>query len=813
MLLVAVAAGAIAAALLAVLQPALPTRLPPVLVWVAAAAGAIAVGLADTAPTGWEPFDLLLRASFGAIVPIAAARAGTVATAWLGIVATATLLVADAPGAAVAGVAAGALLALAAAAVTTPAALAIAVAAAVGPLAHADWPLATGASAAAVAVGTAPLLLVGLARTRSPLRGRIVLATAVVVVLLGLGAVAGLVAALSARTDIDRAVDLATDGLDRLGDDDERARSDLLDAAGAFESAQDTLTTWWARPALLVPAVAQQTRAVSTMASAGADLARTAADASAEADVDSIRPVDGRVDLEALAALAEPLDRSVSALRQADRRLVEVESPVLLGPIAERLTDLRSEVELALESADLAAHAVEVAPGLLGADGPRRYFLAFQNPSEQRGNGGFMGNWAEIVADGGELTLARTGRSRDLFSVAPPFSERPIDGEDEALAVWGDQVADWRSINFSPDHPTVSRLISQLYPKSGGAEVDGVIAMTPVALAGFLELTGPIQAPGYEEPLTPDNVARILLHEQYLTFPQERGDDREEFLSDVVETVFDQLTSGEIPGPRVIARELGSAVHGQHLQLWSSHDREQSLFQRLDVTGSAERDRTDSFGVVTQNGGGNKIDWFLHREIVHNVEWDPATGAVEGTITVRLRNEAPDAGLPSSIIGWGGDPGDGSNPIADGENVMLVTLYSTFPIEQVTIDGGVVDVTSRDELGHRSVQVGVLVPSRSVREVVASVRGVAAPSATYTVRPLRQATINPDQVTSTVRVADGWEVDDVVGGEASADGKVVLTSTNADPTRAMSVTVVPTGDELTLLDRLRGTGRTGRTRN
>ena len=37
-------------------------------------------------------------------------------------------------------------------------------------------------------------------------------------------------------------------------------------------------------------------------------------------------------------------------------------------------------------------------PGLLGADGERTYLIAFLNPSEQRGLGGFIGNYAEITA-------------------------------------------------------------------------------------------------------------------------------------------------------------------------------------------------------------------------------------------------------------------------------------------------------------------------------------------------------------------------------------------------------------------------------
>lgn len=802
-LLVAVAAGALTMAVLAVLQPNLPTRVPPVVAWVAVAGGAVAMALADTAPTGWEPFDLMLRAAFGALVPLAASRAGTLSTSWLLLVSVVTLLIADAPGAPVAAVAAGAFWALSAAAATTPAMAALAAAAGVAPLAHLDWPVATGAGGAALALATLPVLVVGLARAHRPLRGRIVLTLTVIVVLLGLGAVAGLFAALSARTDIDRAVNFATTGIDQLGDDDDEARANLRDAAGAFASAEEDLTSWWAKPALAVPGVAQQARAVATMASAGADLARTAADASEEADVESIRPRDGRVDLDAVAALQEPLDRSVRSLRTADDRLDRVDTPLLVTPLADRLETLRREVDDALGSAELAVEVVDAVPELLGGDGLRRYFVAFQNSAELRGDGGFIGNWAEVTADGGELTLTRSGRSRDLFEVARATPGDPIEGEEEALAAWGPIITDWVNVNFTPDHPTVGRFIAQLYPRSGGAPVDGVIAITPAALSGFLDLTGPIEAPGYPEALSSENAARILQHEQYLEFPQDRGEDREAFLGDIVEILFDRLTTGELPGPQAITEALGPAVDARHLQLWSPDEASQQLFRRLGATGELRNEAPGTFGVFTQNFGGNKIDWFLHRQIDHEVEWDPDSGAVEGTITVQLRNDAPAAGLPRSVIGWGGDEVTGAQPVADGENFMQLSIYSTVPIEDVTVDGAPVEFGQYQEQGSDVVRLYVAVPSESARDVVASLRGVVEPSARYVVRALRQPTVNPDDITSTVRVTDGWRIDDVTPGGLGRDDNVALTRGNALEPFQMVVDVERPAAELTLLERLR----------
>ncbi len=804
-LLVAVAVGALTMAVLAVVQPGLPARLPPAFVWVAAGGGAVALALADTAPTGWEPFDVFLLMGFGALVPLAAARAGTASTTWLLLVSVATLLIADTPGAPVATVAAGAFWALAAAGASTPAAAALAAAAGIGPLAHLDWPVATGASAAAVAVASLPVLLVGLARTGRPARGRIVVATALVVVVLVLGAVAGLGAALSARTDIDRAVDFARDGIDQLGDDDERARSNLRDAAGAFASAEEDLTVWWARPALLVPGVAQQTRAVTTMASAGADLARTAADATEDADVDSVRPRNGRVDLDALAALQDPLDRSLSSLRRADARLDDIDSPLLVRPLADRLETLRTEVTDALGSAELAAQAVAVAPDLLGADGPRRYFIAFQNPAEATANGGFMGNWAEIVADDGQLMLTRSGRSRDLTEGGPDPEGRRIEGEPEFVEVYGQSAARyWGNINFTPDHPTVSRIVTQLYPQSGGEELDGVIALTPHGLARFLELTGPVQVDGYPEALTTENAARILLHEQYLLYGQDDAEDREGFLSDTVAVVFDTLTSGELPGPRAIAKELGPAVDDRHLQLWSRRDDEQALFQRIGADGSATRPAgVDSFGITTQNLNGNKIDWFTHRDIRYEADWDPETGEVEATLTATIRNDAPASGLPPSVIGWGGDESLGQRPVADGENYIWLTAYTSHPIVEVTVDGEPAGDLRFEELGHRTVRIYISVPSESEREVVIRARGVVEPSSRYVLRPLRQPMANPDSLRVQVRTPDGWDVrQDRLPEGVNVDPNAVNWA-NAQDQRVLVLDVDRPSSARTGLDRLR----------
>ena len=68
-----------------------------------------------------------------------------------------------------------------------------------------------------------------------------------------------------------------------------------------------------------------------------------------------------------------------------------------------------------LKSADLAARIVAA---MLGADGPKRYFLAFQNEAEARGTGGLPGAFATVEANHGKVWFTRMESDTALDRVA-----------------------------------------------------------------------------------------------------------------------------------------------------------------------------------------------------------------------------------------------------------------------------------------------------------------------------------------------------------------------------------------------------------
>lgn len=94
-------------------------------------------------------------------------------------------------------------------------------------------------------------------------------------------------------------------------------------------------------------------------------------------------------------------------VREAARLLVQAGNVLADAPeprfdrIADGLARARDEISAASSTVAKGVALLDGLPGLLGEDGTRRYFLAFQSPSEIRGTGGFPGVYGVLTADHG----------------------------------------------------------------------------------------------------------------------------------------------------------------------------------------------------------------------------------------------------------------------------------------------------------------------------------------------------------------------------------------------------------------------------
>jgi hypothetical protein len=175
--------------------------------------------------------------------------------------------------------------------------------------------------------------------------------------------------------------------------------------------------------------------------------------------------------------------------------------------------------------------------------------------------------------------------------------------------------------------------------------------------------------------------------------------------------------------------------------------------------------RGDYLGLVTQNLGGNKIDWFLRREVSYDVTFDAATRRATGHVRVLLHNDAPPDGLSELVIG-----SIEGRARQLGANRTWFNLYTALPVRRATRDGQPLALATATELG-RNVASGelVLAPgSTTVIEIdVDGVLDSLAPGDPYRVDVLGQPVVGNDElevVVDGVPLASGPQAGSLVLG-------------------------------------------------
>lgn len=728
---------------------------------VAAVAGGAAVGgvLAEPTATGLAGFDALLRAILCGGTVLLVSEGGTRSrprrrlSRWM-VVAAAALAVAGSslPAMWLAGCGFGLALGAASAHLNAPVLRALTSAFVTQAALRLERPGFALGSALMAAVVLTLLLGGGVTGLRRRARGPYVKVAVVAVSLTVIFSALGAWAVFRARAKVNDGITLALSGVDQARAGNIPGSAPLFDqAAASFSDASGRLHTWWARPAAVVPVVGRHGQALVAIADSGSALSAAGARAAREGDATRVRLAGGSVPLDAIASLRKPAAEALSSLTDAGQRLAKARSPWLLSPVSSRLDLLTARVSQARRDVEVVAATAEVAPAMLGGDRPRRYFLALQTPVELRGTGGFIGTFGEISADRGQLRLERLGRAAELIRGGTPPARR-LDAPADYLARYSrfDPARTWQNINMSPDLPSVAKAITSLYPQSGGRPVDGVIAVDPIGLSAVLRVVGPVPVREWPIPLSADNAVRILSYEQYVRY---QGDERVDFLNKVTDAVWQRLTSST-PGVVQLAQALSPVMAQKHIQIASTEPAEEQALVRLGVAGAIAPVEGDFLGVVTQNAGGNKIDWFLRRAVDYKARFDPDSGEVRSTVRITLRNQAPAEGLPDYIIGSATTP-----PLTRGANKLYLSVYTPLGLVDARVDGRPALFESELERGRSVYSTYVVVPAGGASIVELELEGRLEGregGRPYRLDLHRQPFLAADAVTTSLQLDGGW---------------------------------------------------------
>lgn len=422
---------------------------------------------------------------------------------------------------------------------------------------------------------------------------------------------------------------------------------------------------------------------------------------------------DGRVDVGLLRSQEPELRELAANATRLNGAAAAISDPRYVSLMSDARTELQSQISSITSLIENVAMAARLAPSMMGVDGPRTYFMGFQTNAEARGTGGLLGGYGILRFDNGVPTVDTLAPNTDLAGAVAPVD---LGFDYDKQYGFQQPFFDFRNSNISPHFPYAAQIWQGMWLERTGQNVDGVIAIDPVALSYILGAVGPVTMPDGEV-VSRDNVVELTESTAYIRFPTDQVA-RKQYLQDVASAVVAKMT-GPVGSPRQLLDALGKAVSERRIAVWSAVPEDQKLLEETPLAHILPDDPAPFAGVVINNLGGNKLDYYLKTQIEYAA--DECRGDTRAsTVTVKLTNGVPNEPLPDYVAGSAGLSPELGFTVPEGTNVTSVRLFATkgSELSSVILNGQRVPAIHHIELGHPVFEVQVIITPGQTADIM-----------------------------------------------------------------------------------------------
>ncbi len=265
----------------------------------------------------------------------------------------------------------------------------------------------------------------------------------------------------------------------------------------------------------------------------------------------------------------------------------------------------------------------------LGSSQDRRYLLVFQNNSELRATGGFIGSYALIDFSRGKIKNieAPAGGSYDTeggmkVSVVAP---QPLWLVNPLWHFW--------DANWWPDWPTSAKKLMWFLDKSDGPTVDGVISLTPTVVEDLLKVTGPIDMT--------DKYGVVLTSDNFWTTVQELSEQKpdktkepKKIIGDLMKKMLDEAP-GRLRNENFIdlIKAIGNNLSGKNILFYFNDPELEKMIEDYGWSGEIKTAPRDYLAVINTNIAGGKSDRRIEEKITHHASVE-ADGRIIDTVEI-----------------------------------------------------------------------------------------------------------------------------------------------------------------------------------
>lgn len=293
---------------------------------------------------------------------------------------------------------------------------------------------------------------------------------------------------------------------------------------------------------------------------------------------------------------------------------------------------------------------IQLIPEVTGVDKKKTYLVLFQNNSELRPTGGFIGSFALIEFDQGKLLNFEV---RDVYSadgqlkghVEPPTALKKYLGE-----------AGWflRDSNWDPHFPTSAKRAAWFLEKETGEVVDGVLGINLFLAQRILSAVGEIEMVDYGEKITRDNLfEKAEYYSEVGFFPG--STQKQDFLGSLGRALFERLKTTDAKTGARILKEIHHSLETKDLLVNFNNPEAMAVVADLGWDGRikeiacrtlSESCFLDYLMLVESNVGVNKANFFVQRKLAVQINF-LLDGQVEKKIKIDYQNNSLTENFPA----------------------------------------------------------------------------------------------------------------------------------------------------------------------
>jgi len=329
------------------------------------------------------------------------------------------------------------------------------------------------------------------------------------------------------------------------------------------------------------------------------------------------------------------LVKALEKAKKAENHLNKVNVDVLPADIADQVQEIKSQVPKACYALEQFLSYSEIMLKILGHDNPRKYLFLFQNNREMRATGGFIGTYGLFDINEGNV---------ENIKIEGPYN---IDGQllDKVTAPTPLRLITprfyMRDANWFADYPTSARKVAEYYEKSGGATVDGTIAITANFTRDLLEVTGPIEMSEYGITINAENFFVETQHKVEFDYDKEENRPKK-FLADLFPKLIDNLSNlDREKWPQVLGLFF-KALEKKDIMFYFNDEELENLVTEFGWGGQLSSTEGDYLNVISSNIGGGKTDQVVSQDVELDVDIKDDGSVVNTLIIKRKHNGSPD---------------------------------------------------------------------------------------------------------------------------------------------------------------------------